>query len=62
MAMKVAVTSDVDVTVRPSHGGLVVFAYRAGFSGIVPDGHAEQIVAAGAGCVIKDVTPKKVRT
>jgi hypothetical protein len=62
MAKRVTVASDVDVTVRPDHGGLVVIAYRSGFSGIVPDGHAERIVAAGAGAVIEDKTPNKVRT
>lgn len=61
MAKRVNVASDVDVTVRPDHGGMVVIAYRSGFSGIVPDGHADQIVGAGAGEVVEDKTPNKVR-
>lgn len=62
MAKRVRVTADCDVAIRSPEGGVrVVLAYRAGFDAIVPDEHADQIVAAGCGEVVADATPNKRR-
>jgi hypothetical protein len=61
MAKSVRITADIDISARPTKGGLVVIAYRAGTTELVPDDHADRIVAAGAGELVEDKTPQKVR-
>lgn len=62
MAMRVKLTADCDVHVKSETGAVrAVIAYSAGMEAIVPDDHASQIVAAGAGKIVEDKTPAKAR-